>query len=203
MGQAALAVSSIAFCDHPGCDRPAVLGYQWEWGEKGVRCAEHSMLLQQTAEQINRRVSVFPLQNLPAAPLQRDERVALIAGKLGAEAELEEVKARGANLYQSNVDLTRQVTTLTMQHREARALVEDRDAMIEKLEAELLSTRSNYAELVQETERLRTLQAFTPAPQQRGGQQRGGQQRGGGQQQPPQPPPDGPTVVDGPPTSKG
>lgn len=148
----------------PRCDKLAVFSYMWEWGEKGVCCAEHAMLLTQTAQQIGRMVQIVALPNLPAAPLQRDERTKLIAERLSAEAELEEVKARSLQLYTANVDLARQVQTFSLQHREARAQVEDANRELGRLRSDLEESDSHRAELVQENERLRTVAAFVPPP---------------------------------------
>ena len=156
------AAAAIITCDYPGCDAEATHSYAWEWGEKGVRCGTHAPLLQQTAAQIGRTVAISTL-NLPGPePLLRDERTRLVANGLVLEAELEEAKARGLELYRINDQLRGQNHLLTVREAEAHAQLKDAQALVERLRSELGSREAELANLVMETERLRTLAAFTP-----------------------------------------
>lgn len=148
------------------CNKPATLGYRWEWGETGICCAECAGLLQQTAGNISRSIAIAPRAAAAEPPLERSERTQLIAARLSAEAEMEEVKARGAELYRSNVDLTGQVQRLTVQHREQAAQLRDAAAREQRILQRLRESETERADLVLEVERLRTLVPFVPTPTQ-------------------------------------
>lgn len=148
-------------CDREGCTELATLSYIWDWGEKGVCCGTHQMLLQQTAENLGgRRVSFAPLTTPGPAPLQRDERTQLIAAKLSAEAELVEVKGRGLDLYRENLDLTRQVQSLTVRGRECDAQLKQALQDATELREQLSVRDAEHGEMAAELGRLRTLAKF-------------------------------------------
>lgn len=154
----------------PICDRDckdfATLAYVWEWGEKGVCCQLHAGLLQQIAGQISRGVQLLPLPTSPvAAPLTRDERTRLQATALVLNEELEEAKARGLELYRQTNELTRQVQSITVREREARAQLTDRDQKIAALQRAADERDAEHGELVSELERLRTLETLFNAPE--------------------------------------
>jgi hypothetical protein len=123
--------NSPPLCSVDQCGEPAVFSYVWDWGEAGYACAKHAAVLQQTAKNLKRNVTITALA--PGAPQQigRDERTRLIAAKLAAEAETEEVKVRNAQLYQANRELTSElgrqracIEELESQHHDLRAELE-------------------------------------------------------------------------------
>ena len=148
-------------CDRdPNCGQTAVFAYQWDWGEQGVCCALHAMLLQQVASQINRNVSLSPLRPPTAEPLQRDERTRLTAEALVLAEELTEAKARGLDLYRANVQLTQQVQLMKVRERELVAQHKDALQTAVLLRGELDEREAEHVELADEVSRLRTLEAF-------------------------------------------
>lgn len=154
----------IRLCSWKGCTKPASHQYRWEWGEEGQVCADCTVLVNQTATNLSRTVSIKPLDQSLEAPVSRGERTLLIAAKLSAEAELEEVQRRGHALYESNVDLTQQVQTHVMRAREHDAIVEQKDAEIELLSEELEKRERQLAESNAEVQRLTVLAQFATAP---------------------------------------
>lgn len=168
MTQAALA-ATIVLCTwtKPGgikCEEPATHSFRWEWGEEGSCCAACAPLLVQAGTNLSRTVAIRPIDASAAvAPLQRNERVQLIAAKLSAEAELEEVQQRGSQLYLSNVDLTQQVQTLKMREREHGTILEEKDDQIERLSTDLERRERELSEVTTELQRLRVLAQFNPS----------------------------------------
>jgi cell division protein FtsB len=146
------------------CTKPAVWGYLWDWGEQGVCCAEHGTALKQLEPSLERKVTLSPLQKAAPAPLTRDERTLLIAGKLSAEAELDEAKVRGLDLYRENVKLTAQVQSHTVRGREREAQLQQAQRDVAQLREDLAVKDAEHAELVDEVTRLRTLAKFVDAP---------------------------------------
>lgn len=146
------------------CEEAATHSFRWEWAEEGTCCGACATLVTQASQNIGRSVAIRPLDAAAAvAPVTRHERTQLIAAKLSAEAELEEVKQRGAQLYQSNVDLTAQVQTLTMQKREHESIVAEREEQIERLATDLERRERELADATAELHRLRVLSPFMPS----------------------------------------
>jgi hypothetical protein len=148
----------IPICDRD-CDKAAVFAYVWAWGESGVCCAEHAAVLQQVAGNLGRSITLTSLVTAPQ-PLQRDERVRLIAEKLAAEAELEEVKKSGADLYNDNHKLTLQVQSLTTRKTALELQARDSDRKAAELDARCQELEAVNADQLQELERLRRLVKF-------------------------------------------
>jgi hypothetical protein len=142
------------------CGSPATFAYLWEWGEKGTCCAVHAQLLQQIAGQINRQVSIYPLQPAAAPALTRDERTQLWARNKVLEEELEEAKARGLELYRVNGQLVSQNNLATVREREALAQLKDAKSEVLSLRGRLEERDAEHAELVMELERLRTVESL-------------------------------------------
>lgn len=147
-------------CDQQGCKKPAVYAFAWEWGEKGVCCEEHRFTLNQTSQHLSRSVHFAPLQSAVNPPITRDERIQLHAKNLTLEAELEDAKTRGLDLYRENTKLTSSVQSLTVQKRELEAQVRDAAATIESLQSAAVKRDSEHGDLVDEVTRLRTLSKF-------------------------------------------
>lgn len=182
----------LRLCSTPGCDKLAVVAYRWEWGEEGMACAEHGATLQQTAANISRTVAVSALQPAGPVPLERSERIQLLATQMTLEAELSDTKARGLELYRENVALARNVQLLTLRDREAQAQLLDAGQRQAELQSKLDEVEGECAELAEEVGRLRTLAKFVDeetAPKPLGG---GASPTGGGW-----PPSPNPNVVDG------
>lgn len=167
-------VQAIEICTWklPGgvtCSNPATHSYRWEWGEEGKCCASCVALLNQTAQNLSRTVSTKQLDaaSSAAAPLTRNERTQLIAARLSAEAELEEVQQRGQQMYQSNVDLTSQVQTHVMRARERDGQLSEKDEQIKRLSTDLERRERELAEATTELQRLRVLNQFATQPTER------------------------------------
>lgn len=161
--------AAIALCSwiKPGnvkCEEAATQTFRWEWGEEGKCCDACAPLVSQTSTNLNRSVSIKPIDASASAvaPLARNERVQLIAARLAAESELEEVMQRGAQLYQSNVDLTAQVQAHALRARERDAQIEEKDDQIERLSTDLERRERELAEITTELGRLRVLAQFNP-----------------------------------------
>jgi len=165
-------------CDRD-CTKPAVFAYAWEWGEKGVCCAEHQFLLRQAAEHLGgRTVSFTPLVPAGPAPITRDERIQLNARVLTLEAELEDAKSRGLDLFRENTTLTRQVQAATVRGRELELQLKDHAAKIAELKELGEARDAEHGQLTDELSRLRTLSKFVDQPPPTSPQQRGLTPRG-------------------------
>lgn len=147
-------------CDVDGCGDDAVWNYAWDWGQQGVCCAKHLTVLLQKASQLNRTVMYTAVVPATPPPLTRDQRTQLIASKMVLEEELVEARARGLELYRKVGELTQQVQLHVMREREANAQIRDGIHAVTLLEEKLEARDREHADLVQEVERLRTLEAF-------------------------------------------
>ena len=146
-------------CDKQGCQERAVFSYTWDWGQHGVCCAKHQVELAQTSKQLERGVQFVALSAGAAPPVERAERIALISGKLAAEAELDEAKLRGVELYNQNTQLIAQVQSLTLRAREREAQLTARNAELAEAESNLRQRDAQLADALDELGRLRVLVA--------------------------------------------
>jgi hypothetical protein len=165
MSQQTAAAIVLCTWTKPGgvkCQEPASHTFRWEWGEEGKCCPACIALVQQTGVNLNRSVSVTPLGPAVEQPVSRSERTQLIAAKLSAEAELAEVVSRAEQLYNSNVDLTKQVQTHTMRAREHATIVSEKDNQIGRLSRDLERREQELADATAELQRLRLLSQFAP-----------------------------------------
>jgi hypothetical protein len=161
---APLAADAPPTCTTADCGAPATFSYVWDWGQSGLACSAHAALLNQTAENLSRKVMVSPLQSAAPAPLLRDERVRLTAEGMVLKEELAEAKGRGLDLYRENVALTRTVSALTVRGRELDAQLTDAAARLQQAQADLAKSEALQGEMADELSRLRLLAKFVPDP---------------------------------------
>lgn len=155
--------------DEGRCGELATNSYLWDWGEQGVCCAKHAVLMQQTSQQINRGVVLAPLQ--PAViELTRDERVHFRAQILTLEEEIEVTKQRGLDLYRANEKLLGEVRLAERRAEEARVQLVEAEKRVERMNALLAERDAENATLLQEVERARLFQSLQPT-QGQGGEQ--------------------------------
>ena len=152
---------TIVACTWKACGQPATHKFRWEWGEEGECCAACVTLMQQTSESLSRRITFSTLGPVEPQPLTRDERTLLIAARLSAEAECDELKTRGHELYTANVDLTQQVQTHVMRAREHDGQIMAKEHEIEALLDKIESRERELADTSAELQRLRMLAPFT------------------------------------------
>jgi len=151
------AAAPIALCDEPGCTEPATFAYAWEWGKSGNVCSKHQAHYVGLEKNLKRRCTFTPLASVVAPALTRPERTQLIAERLSAEAEVVEVKSRGVELYNQNIELTRQVQSMKVRSEEREAQLRDAQGRELELNEKLVTLEATHAELVQEVQRLRAL----------------------------------------------
>lgn len=152
-------------CDQD-CTETAVFAYTWAWGAKGVCCAKHQFLLQQTAGNLGRSVNFAPILSAVEAPLQRSERAKLKGEVYALEMEAEDLKARGTLLYNENTALTRQTQAATTRLRETERQLRDQTDRADELARRLEERDAEHGNLVDEVNRLRTLAKFSQPEQQ-------------------------------------
>lgn len=151
-------------CDE--CDAPAVFAYSWPWGESGKVCGAHASAKQMTAANLGRELTLAGLPPPQNVPLTRSERAALKGEVYALEMEAADLKQRGLALYNENVRITSQLQATTVRHDELKAQLADKTAEAEELTRRLEESDANRGELLDEVQRLRTLQAFQTPKQQ-------------------------------------
>lgn len=144
-------------CDQPLCQETATHAYTWEWGQSGAVCSKHQVLLQQTSENLGRKITFSPIDPSATPPITRDERVRMKAESLVLAEELTEAKTRGLEMYRQIELLTAQVQSLTVRNREAEAQLKDLANAREKAEARLVELEVENGDLADELGRLRVL----------------------------------------------
>jgi len=156
--------ATIHLCSFKECNKPATHRFRWEWGEEGTCCFACVALMQQTAANLSRSIQFTTLDANAEPPLQRSERTLLIAGKIAAEQELEEVKSKGHELYQQNVSLAREVQQHLQRSKSLTTQVTEQTAQIEKLATQLADKESELVKQSDELQRLRLLVPFVGPP---------------------------------------
>lgn len=129
-------------------DRPAVARFVG-CGTEGLASSEYMALLRQIAQQTEQPLEFVSLPVAPD-PLTRDERTQLLAARMSAEAETEEVKARNRDLYNLNTDLKAEVRRLNASNTDLEGkLVASEDKLdgLKTAHGELLA---EHAELKQQ-----------------------------------------------------
>ena len=150
-------------CSETGCDRPVVFSFVWPWGDQASCCGEHRTHVQQKSDALGRgQISFTVLEPNKPQPLGRDERTQLLARSLSAEAETVNVKARAAELYNSNAELTAECRRLRAQNAELKSQVADRTAEVEQVARERDDALADAGEAKLERERLEKL--IRPSP---------------------------------------
>ena len=94
-------------CFKAECEKPLVYSFVWGWGEHAHCCEAHKVEAQQIHDAQERGQLTFQHLDPAAAvaPVTRDERTLLIAARMSAEEETEQVKVRAAELQNDCVAL--------------------------------------------------------------------------------------------------
>jgi NAD(P)H-flavin reductase len=153
-------VCDRANADGSKCSEPAQFTYFWEWGEKGVCCAQHQFLQTQIASQIGRNVQFTPIVAAGPVAMTRDERTRLKGEVYALEEELKDVQARGLALYRENELLARQAQAATVRGRETELQLKEALADLDRARKDLEARDAEHGNLVDEVGRLRTLASF-------------------------------------------
>ena len=143
-----------ALCDIDGCGEPATHSYVWAWGQAGYACSRHVALIQQQASNLKRQVTLTCLQPGAASQITRDERTKLIASKLAAEGETEDVKARNLDLYNANRALSQEIVRQEVALRELQSQADDLREELEQVTKEKMSALRDLASSEHERARL-------------------------------------------------
>lgn len=152
-------------CEIDNCTSPATHAFVWPWGTPSRCCGRHLVVVQQKAQAARGRFGTVSFQvldpNAPVKTIQRDERTKLIAERLSAEAERDEVRKSNAELLRVNGELMQQVqlhrtrcqaleTQAVELRKEVEVAIQERDrALLESAkaheEAEALGVRMRAA----------------------------------------------------------
>lgn len=151
-------------CTEPGCGEDAIYSYVWPWGEEGACCSRHQINVQQRAQQLDRQVSFTMIDPNRPKVITRDERSQLIAARLSAEAEITEVKARSAALYESNTKLAEELRRLRAREQVLTAELGDAKGRAEEALEARDKAVADLADAQAEMERLGVLAAASQPP---------------------------------------
>lgn len=146
---------SIRICEVCEGDIPATMAFRWDWGETGYCSDKGRALLEQKAQALQRSVTFERLADIPARPLELDER-AQLAGRIYAlEHEVGAQRARGTELYQELQRMRADNRVLVLANEEAKRLVEELKARNLELEGALSEARRSLVGAQEEAAVLR------------------------------------------------
>jgi (p)ppGpp synthase/HD superfamily hydrolase len=126
----------------------------WSWGEKGLCCDKHAAYLRQRAPQLEQQVHITSLQYLAPPPMTRDERITHIATHMADQAEIEQLKANGAQLYTSNTQLAAEVRRLGARNQQLESTVADHKQALEDEKNAHAETIARHNDTITELQRL-------------------------------------------------
>jgi hypothetical protein len=147
-------------CFGTDCDRPVVYSFQWGWGDQAHCCEAHRVEAQQIHNAQERGMLTFtPLDPHQVAPLHRDERTLLIAGRLSAEEDTRQVQVRAAELHNDVVALKDETRRLLARN----VSLEDKLGTVTGERDRAIGERDNtLATLHETTEELRRVRLLIP-----------------------------------------
>ena len=150
-------------CTH--CEKEATASYVWDWGETGLACPEHQVILRQQAARLHRGVSISPLQPGAPTPITRDERIASKARIMALEEEIAECQARGLELYRAHEAVQAQLRTETAKRTALELELQTQRARVDELLEQVGLARQDAARENDELQRLRALVPRDPPPE--------------------------------------
>lgn len=128
---------------------PATMSFAWPWAGRPGRAETDSatdagfcsmrgqQLLIQQGKNMKQVPHFAPLPNAQEPVLDRSERTQLIAAKLAAEGETEEVRRRSARLFDENVELTRELQTLKTNFAHVKDVLADKERALAQVQPEV------------------------------------------------------------------
>jgi hypothetical protein len=146
-------------CFSPECKNAVVYNFTWGWGTPAACCADHRVHAQQIHDAQERgKLTFVPIDpDAVKVPLGRDERTQLIAAKMSAELDGDQVRARAAELFNLNTELQAEVRRLRARDTESQAQLKDRAADVERLLTERDDALASLHETRTELERITLL----------------------------------------------
>jgi len=140
-----------------GCTNEAVAQFVWPWGDNGLCCAEHQIVVQQQAHALRQQVSLQALQPGAPLPITREERIAAHATALALGEENAELRATSMDLYRKVEELQASLRTELSKAVALEASLAEARSEVERLRATTGKLRQEAADATTEARRLRTL----------------------------------------------
>lgn len=142
-----MTTADTVMCDRY-TDQPAVARFTG-CGTSGACSAAYQFELQQIAEQSNQPIAFHPLAPAPVG-LERDERTQLIAARMSAEQDADDLKKRNRDLYNQNTDLKEAVRKTTLRATQAEQANERLTNELAAVNAKLEALANEHADLKQD-----------------------------------------------------
>lgn len=150
-------------CTEKGCTNVAAYSYVWPWGEPGACCQNHRLHVQQRSTNLDRgQIYFVAIDPHYVAPITRDERTQLIAAKLSLQQDLDDVKARSAELYALNTKATAEARRLTSMNAELTSQLADAKTLVDRLVSERDAARADTATAQLELQRVKAMLPADP-----------------------------------------
>jgi len=146
-----------------GCTNEAVATFTWPWGDNGVVCQQHQVLLHQQAHNLKRQVFVTPMQPGAPTPVTREERIAAHATALALTEENAELRQVNQDLYSKLQTVQQSLSTELAKVAALDASLKERTEQLAASRAEVGAARQAAADAGEEARVLRGLQKVDPA----------------------------------------
>lgn len=143
-----------ALCDVDGCQEPAQFSYLWDWGQTGLCCAHHALILRQKSGNLNRTVTIQSLVAPAPTAMTRDERIRMRAEVMTIQEDVAELKQRNLELYNANQELTRELRRMGTELSQLQDMLADARAEADQLTADKMTALADLGTRTAELVRL-------------------------------------------------
>lgn len=149
-------------CVETGCQNHPEFAFMWPWGEAAACCSAHRINVQQKSDALDRGpISFTVLDPHKPEPLTRDARTGLIAARLAAEEEANEVKAECQRLTQERDKLVEEGRRL---HARVRTLEEQLGTEKGRADLAIVERDTALADLHDERQAHERTKLLVPTP---------------------------------------
>lgn len=156
-------MSELIMCDKY-VDQPAVVRFQWPWDgpqSQGHASSRYLAELRQMEKNLKRQC-IFTEVQKQDQPLNRSERTQLIAAKMAADGEADEVRRRNSELFQTNTELSARIKHEETQNAQAVIQIAELEAQKRSLADAVAKAQSETAVANEELQKAQKLLAAGP-----------------------------------------
>jgi hypothetical protein len=150
-------------CYIDGCTNEPMASFIWPWGDEGLVCSEHRVLLAQREEALKQRCVITPLHAGAPEPITLEERVQFHARILGLQEDNDRLRTGSMDLFRQLEDAKNQVRQGLVQLSAVNAHLDQLQSEGAAVREALLREREDAARYLDELRVLRPLLQEQPS----------------------------------------
>lgn len=149
-------------CYVENCKCEPVASFVWPWGEEGLVCSQHRILLQQKAEQLGQACVVTPLNAGAPPPIDLEERTQFHAQILALREDNDRLRTNGMKLFRELEERKQAERTLLAEKQALTGRIDQLLEEVERAQKDALAKTEIAASMADE---LQSLRALLPSPE--------------------------------------